>query len=151
MTSPEIPLPPHAYVPGQSPRHPDSRFAPLRDSVADGMPADALAGSAAWRAGWLFLSEGYFWEAHEALEPVWLACPEGSAERQMVQALIQLANAALKQRMGQSRAALRLCDRADAHLRACAPAHVILNRPVAEVSARLRRLRQELGGLDHEE
>jgi len=47
-----------------------------------------------------------------------MVTPRGSAEHQMVQALIQLANAALKARMGRPVAARRLCDLASGHARA---------------------------------
>jgi predicted metal-dependent hydrolase len=74
-----------------------------------------LAASPALRAGIAFLHAGFFWESHEVLEPVWMALPEGPA-RQMAQALIQLANARLKDRMGRPRAAARLRALASGHL-----------------------------------
>lgn len=98
-----------AYVPGQTPRHPDGLFDPIRGTVTD---ADPMT-SAAWRVGLAFLRDGYFWEAHEVLEPVWMACPAGSPDRALVQALIQLANAGLKRRMGRDRAVMRLLQMAD--------------------------------------
>jgi uncharacterized protein len=117
---------PHAYVPGQSPRHAEGMF----DRFKDARPGDALAelaSSQAWAAGRAFLAEGYFWEAHEVLEALWLACPPNGAERLSVQAAIQLANAGLKARMGRPKAALRLLAlaraRADeARLRGAVPA-----------------------------
>ena len=112
-------LPPHAYVPGQTPRHDASRFAALHGSVRPGMDAEALARTEAWRAGLHFLRAGYFWEAHEALEPVWMQIAPNSPARHLVQALIQAANAGLKLRMRRPRATLRLCDLAAAHLAGC--------------------------------
>ena len=53
------------------------------------------------------------------LEAVWLHTPEWSAERDMVQALIQLANARIKIRMQRPNAARRLCDMVLAHLSRC--------------------------------
>ncbi|MCE8532650.1 DUF309 domain-containing protein [Ruegeria pomeroyi] len=52
---------------------------------------------------------GYFWEAHEVWEPVWMVLPQNSGARYRVQAAIQLTNAALKLRMGRRDAARRLC------------------------------------------
>jgi len=78
-------------------------------------PAE-LAESDAWRAGWHYLETGFFWEAHELFEPVWMALPPNSRERAFVQGAIQIANAALKARMGLPRAVLRLCDMAGRHL-----------------------------------
>jgi len=106
-----FPVPPHAYVPGQTPRHAPDLFEALHASVRPGMSATELVQSNAWRAGLHYLEIGYFWEAHEALEPVWMALPAGSAERNLVQMVIQLANAALKARMQRPGAVERLCAR----------------------------------------
>ena len=113
------PLPGHAYLPGQTPRHPEGAFEWLRESARAGMSADALARSEAFRAGLVYLEKGYFWEAHEVLEPVWMALPQGSAERHLLQALIQLANARLKARMGRPRAVARLGAMVLRHLADC--------------------------------
>lgn len=94
--------PPHAYVPGVTARHAEDLFDDLKR--IDG-PLDQ---SRAWQAGRAFLTEGFFWEAHEVLEAVWMAARPNSAEKCLVQGLIQIANARLKTRMGQPRAALRL-------------------------------------------
>lgn len=110
-----IPTPPYAYIPGQTPRHDEALFAGLGASV----DADDLTQSLAWRAGLHYLERGFFWEAHEALEPVWMATAPNSAERHMVQALIQFANASLKAAMQRPKAVLRLCDIADEHLSFC--------------------------------
>lgn len=116
MTGGGVALPPHAHVPGQTPRHAPGTFDALHLSVRSGMSAAALARTAAFRAGFCYLEAGYFWEAHEAWEPVWQALPPNSAERHFVQAIIQLANAELKLRMQRPRAALRLCAIAEGHL-----------------------------------
>jgi hypothetical protein len=78
-------------------------------------PAE-LAQTAAWHAGLVYLDAGYFWEAHEVLEPVWMETEPGSPARALVQGVIQIANAALKQRMVRPKAVRRLCDIAEAHL-----------------------------------
>jgi hypothetical protein len=109
-------MPSHAYVPGRTARHDERVFDTLHASVRPGMTVAELGRSAAFRAGLEYYARGYFWEAHEALEPVWMALPEGSADRARVQALIQLANAALKQAMGRPNATLRLCARVMTHL-----------------------------------
>jgi hypothetical protein len=104
--------PPHAYVPGQTARHPEGLFDPLKAGLSDVAPSD-LVDTPAWTSGLAFLEGGYFWEAHEVLEAVWLACPPNSPERLMVQAVIQYANARLKGRMGQPRAMARLFTLSD--------------------------------------
>lgn len=106
-------LPLHAYIPGETDRHPDGAFDGIRASARQGMAAEDLANCAAFSTGLLYLEQGYYWEAHEVLEPVWLALPEATPERYAVQALIQIANARLKLRMERPRAALRLCDMAE--------------------------------------
>lgn len=111
-----VPLPPYAYVPGRTPRHAEGRWDDVRATVEPGMDADELAASPAFTAGMAFFESGYFWEAHEVWEAVWMACPPNSAEHRFVQALIQLANAELKLAMEKLRAALRLCAIAEAHL-----------------------------------
>ncbi len=135
----DIPRPGHAYVPGQSPRHPEGTFDLFHDSVTGGV---SLPDTLAWQAGLLFLDEGYFWEAHEVLEPVWMATAPESAEHQMVQGIIQLANAALKQRMGRPAAANRLCEIALGHLRAARSAggEVVMGERVADWVERVESL-----------
>ncbi|WP_108785417.1 DUF309 domain-containing protein [Falsiruegeria mediterranea] len=63
----------------------------------------------AWTAGWTFLEAECFWEAHEVWEAVWLVLPPNSTERRFVQAVIQLANASLKEKMDRPQAVRRLC------------------------------------------
>ena len=102
----DIPTPPHAYVPGQNARHPEDWFDGVKADVGGGLPIEQTQ---AWRAGMFYLEQGYFWECHEVLEAVWMVLPNPSTERNMTQALIQLANARLKVVMGKPRATLRLC------------------------------------------
>lgn len=94
--------PPHAYRPGQTPRHPEGAFDALRATAGDGLASQA------YHLGLDWLEQGYFWEAHELLEPVWMAAPPNSAERLMLRGLIQLANAKLKAAMGREAASDRL-------------------------------------------
>ena len=102
-------VPKHAYVPGQTARHAEGRFAPACATAQLGMSPTQLAQSKAFCTGLFYLQRGYFWEAHELFEPVWMALEEGSEERCLLQALIQLANAQLKLRMHRPKAASRLC------------------------------------------
>ncbi len=100
-----IPLPPHVYVPGKSERHPEDWFDALKADVIASAPTE----SRAWEAGLHYFQAGYFWECHEVLEAVWMALPDGP-EREVCQAVIQLANARLKLLMNRPKAALRLCE-----------------------------------------
>lgn len=111
-----VPLPPHAHVPGRNARHAEGRWDDVRATAEPGMDAGALAASPAFAAGMDFFENGFFWEAHEVWEAVWMACPPNSAEHRFVQALIQLANAELKLAMDRPKAAQRLCGIAATHL-----------------------------------
>ena len=105
-------LPSHAYVPGQNERHPEDTFDAIRRTAVQGHDAEQLAQTEAFRAGLRFLDAGFYWEAHEVLEPVWMVLPDSSMEHRFVQGLIQLANGYLKLRMGRPKAALRLVGQA---------------------------------------
>ncbi|MFY9211143.1 MAG: DUF309 domain-containing protein [Aestuariivita sp.] len=143
----KIRLPDHAYVPGETARHAEGAFDSFHDSVTPGMGRDALQHTLAWRAGLLFLEQGYFWEAHEVLEPVWMATPHDSAEHQMVQGAIQLANAALKQVMNRPAAARRLCERARGHARAARSSggDIVMGMEVADLEQKIESLEAQLG------
>jgi hypothetical protein len=66
-------------------------------------------------------AHGYFWEAHEVWEPVWLATAPSSRERHLMAGLIQLANACLKLEMRRPRAAVRLLQASADELAECRP------------------------------
>ncbi|TQV79542.1 DUF309 domain-containing protein [Denitrobaculum tricleocarpae] len=63
-----------------------------------------------YRYGWSLFEAGFYWEAHEVWEPVWLACRPNSLEKSFLRAAIQLTNACLKDAMGKTNAARRLFD-----------------------------------------
>ena len=76
---------------------PKALFDAIRDSVRAGTDIQSLAASQAFRIGLDWLDTGYCWEAHEVLEPVWMACPDGAAPNApWSRPLIQIANARLK-------------------------------------------------------
>jgi uncharacterized protein len=106
------PLPGHAYLPGRTARHPEGAFDAIRDAAPRPTRSEEAASNVTWRHGLRLFAGGWFWECHEVLEPVWMNAAPNSRERALVQAVIQLANAALKARMGQDRACARLCARA---------------------------------------
>lgn len=140
-SEPDIPMPPHAFVPGATPRHPAGIFDDLKASVTlDTKPAE-LHKSLAFRAGKHYFAQGYFWECHEALEHVWRQTDDPSAERDMIMAFIQLANARLKIKIRQPRAALRLCEMVEAHLARCPEARAVLGLHVADMLDAVREAR----------
>ncbi|WP_223426789.1 DUF309 domain-containing protein [Tateyamaria pelophila] len=98
-----------------------------------------MQSSLAWRAGTIYRAEGYYWECHEVLEALWMTAPDGPLRR-YVQAVIQMANAQLKEKMGRPKAAVRLCDIVCRHLDACAGVETILGQPVAALRAEAQDL-----------
>jgi uncharacterized protein len=128
-----IPMPSHVYVPGFSPRHPTGFFDDLKASVHQGIPAPELYKTKAFIAGRLYFDMGYFWECHEVLEVVWMHTRDPSPERDMVLALIQLANARLKVLMYRPRAAWRLCDMVETHLARCPDDRPVLGLHVSDM------------------
>ncbi len=97
------PFPPYRYVPGKTPH-------PVRDPAGHSFnrppeqppefnPED-------WRSCEQYLygidlfNHGYWWEAHEALEAVWIAAGRKSGTGLFIQGLIQVAVAHLKKHQG---------------------------------------------------
>lgn len=105
---PDIKLPAHVHVPGSG-SVPD--LGPL-ERAKDLVPAVTRAAEWQENVPYLYghdlLCAGYYWEAHEVWEAVWLATPANGSERLLLQALIQNANARLKSVMQREHAAARL-------------------------------------------
>ena len=106
------PLPPYRFVPGESP-HPtrDPEGHSFNESRYELKPFQApeWRNCDAYLYGVDLFNHGYWWEAHEALEDVWLAA--GQRETlcgRFVQGLIQLAAAQLKRFMAEPRGAKSL-------------------------------------------
>ncbi len=76
-------------------------------------------------AGMALYHAGFFWEAHEAWEPLWLAAAPNSRERALLQGLIQLANGRLKLAMGRAAAARRIARLTSEHLGRASPGVVM--------------------------
>jgi hypothetical protein len=114
-----VSLPRLAHVPGTG-TEPDR--APL-EAVKALVPRPATA--AGWEAnepyryGAALCLNGFFWEAHEVWEAVWLACPPNSRERLLLRGLIQVANALLKSKMERRNAAQRLFGEAAGLVEEC--------------------------------
>ncbi|MEM0949304.1 MAG: hypothetical protein AAGK37_18040 [Pseudomonadota bacterium] len=108
--------PPGAAMSGQTTGFPNGPFDGVVSEVWRGMSSDALAASRPWQSGLRLYRERNFREAHRRLRAVWSATEAGSPERQMVAAVMQLANAALEGRLGRQDELRRLCDLAAAHL-----------------------------------
>lgn len=102
---------------------PDQRHVPGQTSRPTASPAFDAAQSAPiytldrqWRENATYLygvalyNAGFFWEAHEVWEAVWMRAAGNSRERLLLQGLIQLSNGCLKVVMDRRPAARRLLD-----------------------------------------
>lgn len=102
------PLPDEPYVPSLTPRPEAGRVFEISEAAPETTDPERWFEHEAWLSGFRLYRHGYFWETHEVWEPVWIGARPNSAERAMVQGLIQVANACLKLKMGRPRAAVRL-------------------------------------------
>lgn len=118
----DLPLPAYRHVPGENARPDEATFAAVKRMVPAETRSATAADNVAWRYGLRLLDAGFYWEAHEVLEPVWLAAAPNSRERHLVQAVIHLANGRLKDVMGRPNARLRLAGLARQGLEAAFPA-----------------------------
>lgn len=110
MRAAEIPLPSYRHMPGVNVRPDEAFFAAVKASVPAATADETGVENVAWRYGLRLLNAGFYWEAHEVLEPVWLNAAPNSRERHLVQAVIHLANGLLKQAMDRPGARLRLSE-----------------------------------------
>lgn len=132
--------PTHAYIPGKTTRHAEDAFDHLRATAAPEFSVEQLSKSDAFLVGLDYLHAGFYWEAHELLEPVWMVLPDPSRERSFVQGLIQIANGFLKLKMDRPKAADRLEGIARAHI-VCAGTGVVMGIEQQEVLEMLGSLK----------
>jgi len=103
------PLPREPYLPGLTKRpNGDDDVHRVAALAPDPTDLNAWRENAAYLAGFRLYNAGFGWEAHEVWEPVWMHAAPHSAERYLLQGLIQLANARLKFAMKRERAGGRL-------------------------------------------
>ncbi|OAI41171.1 hypothetical protein AYO40_03770 [Planctomycetaceae bacterium SCGC AG-212-D15] len=100
---PDVPFPPYTFVPGVGP-HPrsDPRGHSHGESPESAAPVDAddWRSSRAYLRGIDLFNHGYYWEAHEVWEMLWLAHGRKGAIADFLKALIQLAAAGVKAKEG---------------------------------------------------
>ncbi|MBK8211725.1 MAG: DUF309 domain-containing protein [Rhodospirillales bacterium] len=103
---PDRPFPPYAYVPGHAP-HPTRDPAGHRYGAKLEISEPPDPGE--WRTcrdylyGIDLFNHGFYWEAHESWEGLWVACGRRGPTATCLQALISLAAAGLKARSGSAR------------------------------------------------
>ncbi|MEM9353028.1 MAG: DUF309 domain-containing protein [Planctomycetota bacterium] len=110
------PLPPYSHVPGLTP-HPVSDPRGHMHGQEEEEPS-ALEPEA-WEQSPTFLyaidlfNYGYYWEAHEAWEQLWIAAGRAGGAADFLKGLIKLAAAGVKLREGNSEGVLRHGKRAE--------------------------------------
>jgi|GEM_PF-137930 len=127
-------FPPYAYVPGHRP-HPTRSEAGHSFGVAEQTPEpmapDQWRDCAPYLEGLELFNAGYYWEAHEAWEGLWVAAGRAGAMGEFFQGLIKLSVAGLK-------------------VRQCLPDKVVaMGAAAGQHFARARAMagREQLGGL----
>lgn len=102
--APEMTLPPYTYVPRGPFPHPvrdpgGHRYARFESPPPAPAPEE-WRNSPRYLEGIDLFNHGYFWEAHEAWESLWLACGRRGPIADMLKGLIHLAAAGVKLREG---------------------------------------------------
>ena len=106
----DLDLPPYSYVPGHSP-HPVSNPAGHMHGTEHETPLPLVPES--WQESPEYLygidlfNHGYYWEAHEAWEALWLAAGRHGSVADFLKGLIKLAAAGVKAREGNPRGVQR--------------------------------------------
>ncbi len=121
---PDRPLPPYSYVPGHLP-HPISdpaghSYGHHLISPGEGQhePVAPVSLVSGWRASsdYLFsidlFNHGFYWEAHETWEQLWIAFGRSGREADFLKGLIKLAAAGVKVREGRPIGVQRHASRA---------------------------------------
>jgi hypothetical protein len=117
--SANLPLPQWAYVPGETveAEADHDTLWQAKSLVPSRFRGYVPARHPALRYAIALNDAGYFWEAQEILEAVWAAAPQGSRERILLRACIQIANANLRLRMLKPHASARFLGEALAELK----------------------------------
>lgn len=97
--------PPYSYVPGgpfpHPIREPGGHSFGHRAEIVAPISADDWRDSRAYLRGVDLFNDGYYWEAHEAWEPLWHALGRRGPGADAIKGLIKLAAAGVKVREGQ--------------------------------------------------
>ncbi len=96
-------LPPYTYVPGRAPhplREPDGHSYGEAEEPVDAPVVDRPDDSPRFLRGTRLFDAGFYWEAHEAWESLWLAAGRTSPLAAFLKGLIKLAAAGVKVREG---------------------------------------------------
>jgi hypothetical protein len=103
---PDRPFPPYAYVPGRTPhptRDPGGHSYGAELELPEPPDPEEWRVCRAYLYGIDLFNHGFYWEAHEAWEGLWVACGRRGPTATYLQALINLAAAGFKARWGSAR------------------------------------------------
>ena len=146
---PDVEFPSYAYVPGRGP-HPVSD--PRGHSYGSGLSGIAApdpenpAGSPEFLQAIDLFNYGYYWEAHEVWEALWIACGRSGSTADFLKGLIKLAAAGVKAREGKPGGVRRHAERAAELFEQTARAtgtHAILGLEVGRLVAAANEIASE--------
>jgi predicted metal-dependent hydrolase len=109
------PLPPYSFVPGFRPHpvsDPRGHLFGVARSPVEPLQIQQWAKSEEYLYGVDLFNFGFYWEAHEAWESLWIAAARRGPVAIWLKALIKLAAAMVKLREGNTNGAARHCGRA---------------------------------------
>lgn len=106
----ELPLPAYRHLPGVNARHAEDAFDFIKLLTPPVTKSKDALQNPAWCYGVKLFNDGFYWECHEVLEEIWSNAPPNSRERFLVQGVIHLANAALKEKLHRKKAKQRLVE-----------------------------------------
>jgi hypothetical protein len=125
-TDPDGNLPPYSYVPGgpfpHPIREPGGHSFGHRGEIVEPVDGDDWGASESYRRGIALFNAGYYWEAHEAWEPLWHALGRTGPAADVIRGLIKLAAAGVKVREGQAHGVATHARRAAEWFESAAPA-----------------------------
>ncbi len=119
--APQRTFPPYAYAgsPQPHPRnHPEGHSRGLPEIVPPPLDPERWRESENFLHGIDLFNHGYYWEAHEAWEGLWLAAGKTGPVSEMMKGLIKLAAAGVKARQAEPEGVRRHAERARAHFEA---------------------------------
>lgn len=105
------PFPDYAYLPGRDPhptRDPDGHSHNKASPVVGEFNPERWHECEEYLYAIDLFNHGYYWEAHESFEAVWIAAGRKTRPGLFVQCLLQIGVGLLKQRQGQYHAAKRM-------------------------------------------
>jgi uncharacterized protein len=118
----QIPFPKYRYVPKTLPHpeiHPEGHSYGKKTSPESFIPPEKWPQNETYLFGVDLFNHGYWWEAHEAWEKVWMTTPKLDSHGQFLQGLIQWSAAVLKLYSGNQKGFEKLLEEGKKRLEFC--------------------------------